>query len=192
MHARLNSRSMLLVLAAASAVICGCASSPNTISNAAPGVDFSKYSTFGFVDQLATDKANYESMESNFLKVAVAQELAMRGLSYAESPDLLVNFYIHTQEKVRSRSVPSAGGYYGWRDPYYDAWGGYTTYETRIDQYTEGTLNIDVVDASTNKLVWEGSVGGRITEKDIQNLEGTIDEAVKSIMAAFPVGAGSP
>mgnify|MGYP001811665256 CR=1 FL=1 len=176
---------MITILGATS--LLGCASSPNTVSNAAPGVDFSQYSTFGFLGQLSTDRENYESMESNFLKVAVAQELDARGLEYSDSPELLVNFYIHTKEKIRSRSVPSMGGYYGYRDPFYDSWGGYGGYETRIDQYTEGTLNIDVVDAATKKLVWEGSVAGRVTEMDIQNLEKTIDEAVKAIMADFPI-----
>jgi len=107
-----------------------------------------------------------------------------------------VNFYINTQEKIKSRSVPTAGGYYGYRDPFaYDPWGGYgmgVSYETRVDQFTEGTLNIDVVDARTQKLVWEGSIVGRLTDKDIRNLEQTVDEAVAATMTGFPVQPGTP
>ena len=167
----------------------GCASTPNTYSNAAPGADFTRYSTFGFFDSLSTNRGEYESMETNFLKVAVAQQLDRRGLTYTdESPDLLVNFYIHTKEKITSRSVPTMGGaYYDYRDPYYDAWGGYGAYETRIEQHTEGTLHIDVVDASTDKLVWEGAIVGRVTERAIRNLEQSIDEAVAAAMANFPI-----
>ena len=178
------------ILAASFLFLQACASTPNTISNVAPDADFSRYSSFGFLDVLSTDRQNYESMESNFLKVAVAQELDRRGFTYSESPDLLVNFYINTQEKIRSRSVPTTGAYYGYRDPFYDPWGGYGMamgYETRVDQFTEGTLNIDVVDAGTKKLVWEGAVSGRITKKDLQNLEQTIDDAVAAVMADFPV-----
>jgi hypothetical protein len=185
---RLSLLTVLLVL------VQGCASTPKAISNVAPDADFGRYSSFGFLDVLSTDKERYESMESNFLKVAVAQELDRRGLVYSESPDLLVNFYIHTQEKVRSRSVPTTGAYYGYRDPFYDPWGGYgigVGYETRIDQFTEGTLNIDVVDAATKKLVWEGAVSGRITKRDLEDLEATIDEAVAAVMANFPVLPGS-
>ena len=128
-------------------------------------------------------------METNFLKVAVAQQLDRRGLSYTdESPDLLVNFYIHTKEKITSRSVPTMGGtYYGFRDPFYDTWGGYGGYETRIEQHTEGTLHIDVVDNKSDKLVWEGAVVGRITDRALQNLEQTIDKAVAAAMANFPL-----
>lgn len=177
-----------LVAALLAVSLAGCASTPNVIVNADPTVDFSGYKTYGFLPTLSTDKASYESMESNFLKVAVAQELDRRGLTYAENPDLLVNFYLHTKEKLRTRSVPTmGGGYYGFRDPFYDTWGGYGGYETRVDQYTEGTLNIDFVDAAKKKLVWEGAVAGRVTEKAIRNLEKTIDEAVAEIMSGFPV-----
>jgi len=112
------------VLLCAAVMIWGCASTPNILSNSAPGVDFSRYSTFGFLDNLATDEQNYESLETSYLKVAMSQELDSRGLSYSSSPDMLVNFHINTQEKIRSRSVPTTGAYYGYRDPFYDPWGG--------------------------------------------------------------------
>ena len=185
MNIRSTIRSILLTVAAV--VSAGCASTPNTFSNADPTVDFSTYKSYGFYSELSTDKRNYESMESNFLKVAVAQQLDRRGLSYSNDPDLMVNFYINTKEKIRSRSVPTMGGYYGYRDPFYDTWGGYGGYETRIDQYTEGTLNIDVVDAKTKKLVWEGAVAGRVTDSAIRELEKTIDNAVAVIMERYPV-----
>ena len=179
-----------LAVVAAVLGIAACSTTPKPLSNVDTSVDFTQYRTFGFLDQLSTDRANYESLESNFLKVAVAQEFGKRGFTYAENPDLVVNFYIHTKEKIRSRSVPTTSAYYGWRDPFYDTWGGYGGYETRIDQFTEGTLHIDVVDTRTNKLVWESSVSGRVTEEDIKNLEKSIDSAVRITMSAFPIAPG--
>lgn len=176
-------------------LVTGCASSPNTFSNADPSTDFSQYKTYGFFSTLSTDNAQYESLVSNFLKVAVAQEFDKRGFAHDdESPQLRVNFYINTQDKIRTRSVPTAGGYYDYRDPFYDPWGGYgggVAYETRVDQYTEGTLNIDVVVVETNKLAWEGSIVGRLTEKDVRNLEQTVDEAVTAVMYNFPIPLGA-
>jgi len=176
-------------------LVTGCASSPNTFSNADPSTDFSQYKTYGFFSTLSTDNAQYESLVSNFLKVAVAQEFDKRGLTHDdESPQLRVNFYINTQEKIRTRSVPTAGGYHDYRDPFYDSWGGYgggVAYETRVDQYTEGTLNIDVVDVESNKLAWEGSIAGRLTDKDVRNLEQTVDEAVTAVMYNFPIPPGA-
>jgi hypothetical protein len=186
----------LSLLAILALLVGGCASSPNTFSNVDPGVDFNQYKTFGYFPTLSTDKEQYQSLVSNFLKVAVAQELVVRGLDHDEAnPDLRVNFYINTQDKIKTRSVPTAGSYYDYRDPFYDPWGGYggmgVGYETRVDQYTEGTLNIDVVDNKTNKLVWEGSIVGRLTEKDVRNMEKTVDEAVAAVMVDFPILGGS-
>lgn len=176
-------------------LLAACASQPNTFANADPSVDFASYQSFGFFKTLSTDDAQYQSLVSNFLKVAVAQEMTRRGLEHDEqSPDLRVNFFINTKDKIRTRQVPTAGGvyggYYGYRDPFYDPWMGYGGTETRVDQYTEGTLNIDVVDAGSKKLIWEGAVVGRLTEKDIRNMEQTIDEAVAAIMVKFPILPG--
>ncbi len=181
---------LALVMLAMSAFLGGRASTPRPITNSDPSVDFSRYKTFGFIGSPATDRGSYESLATSFLKAAIAQEMDKRGLAYAENPDLIVNFYVNTKEKIRSRNVPSANVYYGWRDPFYDTWGGYGGYETRIDQYTEGTLHIDVVDAGRNTLIWEGSVAGRITDEVIANLEKSIDKGVRIILSEFPVAPG--
>jgi len=166
----------------------GCASQPKVYSNADSRVDFANYSTYAFLSELATDRASYESLETSYMKVAVSQELDRRGMAYQpEQPDLLVNFYILTKEKIQSRTVPTAGAYYDYRDPFYEPWGEYPAYETRITQYTEGTVQVDVVDARTRKLIWEGAVVGRVTDDVLKNLEREIDGAVTEIFSAFPI-----
>lgn len=183
------SKSLVLV---AIVLLAGCASTPDTYSNSAPGVNFSTIKTYGFLSEISTDKANYQSLETNFLKVAVAQQMDKRGLRYdPANPDVLMNFYIHAQDKIKTRQVPTMNtGYYGYRGGYYDDFGyGGTTYETRIDQYTEGTLTIDMVDTKQRKLIWEGTVSGRITKKDVQNLEKLVDDAVNDVFIKFPISA---
>ncbi len=56
-----------------------------------------------------------------------------------------------------------------------------------MDQYTDRTLNIDMVDTATKKLVWKGPVDGRLTEKDVHNMKQTVDEAVAPVMNNFPI-----
>jgi hypothetical protein len=183
-------RTSLFLLAAL--CLAACSSTPNTYSNSAPGTDFGAIKSYGFLGQLATDTPNYQSLETNFLKVAVAQQMDSRGLHYdPANPDVLMNFYIHSQEKVRSRQVPSMNtGYYGYRGGIYDDFGyGGAAYETRIEQYTEGTVTIDMVDVKKNKLIWEGTVSGRITKKDVKNLEKLVDDAVNDIFTGFPIPA---
>jgi len=181
------SRVVLLVIALG--IVAGCASTPRVFSQTDPTADFSAYRTYGFDKELATNTGQYESLITSFLKVSVAQQLDARGLTYdPENPNLVVNFYLNTKEKVQSHSVPtmSMSGYYGWRDPFYDPWPGYT-YETRITQYTEGTLNIDVADSAQKKLVWEGATVGRITDEVVRNLEASVDRAVAETFKQFPI-----
>lgn len=44
--------------------------------------------------------------------------------------------------------------YYGYRRGYYSPWVGYSyATETTVSQYTEGTFNIDIVDARRQQLI---------------------------------------
>lgn len=166
------------------------ATAPEVYSSVAPGSDFRGIKTYGFIKQASTDKGGYESLETNFLKVAVAQQLDARGLKYdPTNPDVVMNFYIHAEDKIRSRQTPTmSGDYYGYRGGYYDGFGhSGMAYETRIEQYTVGTLTIDMIDPRQRKLLWEGTTKGRLTKKDVKNLEETIDAAVKDVFTKFPV-----
>jgi hypothetical protein len=169
--------------------LASCSTTPETYSSVAPGVDFRGIKTYGFLPQTSTDKAGYQSLETNFLKVAVARQMDLIGLTYdAENPEVVMNFYIHTADKMRTRQTPSMGGYYGYRGGMYDDFGyGGPAYETRIENYTEGTLSIDMIDPKERKLLWEGTVTGRLTKKDTQNMEATINEAVRDVFLKFPV-----
>ena len=175
----------VVAVIAAGLVLGGCASSPATVSSADHSVDFNRYQTYAFVQDLSTDQASYQSLESTFLKNAVAAEMERQGFKQSDNPELVINFSIDSQEKVRSRSVPSSALYV---DPYY-GYGYGMGYETRIDQYTEGRLNIVAVDVKSNRLVWEGSTKGRITAKVEENIQLTLDEAVTEVFSQFPVPA---
>ena len=186
----LGARCLAATILALAAVSCTSTSGPDIYTNVAPGVDFRGIRTYGFMSEMATDNQGYESLETNFLKVAVAQQLEQRGLRYdPRDPDVLMNFYIHATDKIRTRSTPTmTAGYYGYRGGYYSGFGyGGTAYETRIEQYTEGTLTIDMIDPKARKVLWEGTATGRVTKKAVENLELAIDKAVADIFYEFPV-----
>ena len=179
---------LIAIILIGSIVFSGCSSTPKTASMVDASVDFSQIRTYNFNDVLDTDGNQYQSLESAFLATAVSRELQSRGFTQSEQPDILVNFSIETQEKIRSRSTPSmgyGGGYDPYYDAYYDGWG--ATHQTRIDQYTEGKLNIDIIDPKARKLIWQGSTKGRLTQKDLENAEATLNEAVQEIFTQFPV-----
>ncbi|TYT25946.1 DUF4136 domain-containing protein [Luteimonas viscosa] len=174
----------LLFLAAA------CASGPRITADYDRSADFTSYRSFGFPERLGTDQAGYESLVTQTLKDAVRQQMESRGYTYAEAgADLLVNFNGRLARRTDVSQTPAALPYYGYRRGIYGGWGGYA-YETRVDQYVEGTLNIDIVDARRKQLVWEGVAVGRVGNKTSQDRQAALRSAVTEVFAKYPFRAG--
>lgn len=169
----------LVVLALAA-----CATTPDVRADYDPGVDFRAYRTFGFAEVLGTDRGGYETLVTGTLKSATRRQMEARGYRYQpERPELLVNFNAHLRERLDVVRMPvPPSDYYGYRN--YVAW---RAYDVEVHQYTEGTLNIDVVDASRAQLVWEGIATGTVTADVRRNRRAAIEDAVERIFAKFPV-----
>ncbi len=171
----------------------GCASGPKINVTSDPGANIAAYKTFNYVSPLGTDREGYESLVSSSLKDATTMELTRRGYQMAEKPDFLVNFAGKLNEKLRVSSTPAMGppiGYYGYRTGFYDPWYGYN--DVDVDQYTEGTLNIDVVDAASKRLVWESVAVGRVNEKVREDVPRAVRKVVPQMLAKFPSVGGAP
>lgn len=181
----LASGSMVTILAA-------CASSPAIKSDYDHQADFSRYRTFGYMSPLGTDKAGYSTLLTERLKDATRGQMEMRGYMYdAANPDLLVNFNGKLQQKIQVTEAPPPpmGPYYGYRSGFYGGWPGYGWGDT-VYQYTEGTLNIDLVDARRKQMVWEGVAVGEVQNPDTATSSQNIDKAVAGIFAKYPFRAG--
>jgi len=182
---------ILLLLAS----LAGCSSSGTLRSDYDPGADFGAFQTWNFIKDAGPDYAGYESLFTRYMLEAITIEMDKRGYVKSYNPDLLVNFnaYIQDKTKVTTTSAPMAGGYYGYRGGHYGAWGGYGYgTETRVSQYTEGTFNIDIIDANRHQLVWEAVAVGRITSKVRENVRKTVMEGVPNFFALYPFVAGDP
>ena len=168
-------------------LLTGCASTPNVVTNAAPGFNIDEYRTFSFLDPLSTDSGDVRTILSNELIAPTRRELEWLGLRYVESGgDLLINFVVSTRETLQTRSTPGAGVSVYHRRGRYGTWGGYNTSTTEIIQRTEGTLGIDMIDARKRELVWEGAVSGRVTDESRRNRAAAVDDAVRESLARFP------
>lgn len=187
-----SSRSLLVV--AIVALLAACATpGPKVRVNSDPAAQISQYRTFNFFPQLGTDSEGYQSLVSSSLKDVTTSELTRRGYQLADNPDFLVNFGAKLDDKLRVSSRPAmigpAYGYYGYRRGYYDPWGGYDTVD--VDQYTEGALNIDVVDAASKRLVWESIAVGRVTEEVRDDVTAAIRAVVPQMLEKFPSAGGA-
>jgi hypothetical protein len=169
--------------------VAGCASGPTITADYDRSANFASYRSFGFYSPLGTDRSGYQSLVTQTIKSAVRAELESRGYVYAETgADLLVNFNAKLARQTEISQMP-APMYYGYRRGFYGGWGGYA-YETRVDQYTEGTLNVDIVDPQRQQLVWEGVAVGRVTKKTPEERQAAIRAAVAEIFAQYPFRAG--
>jgi len=183
-----------LVLVAALLALAGCTTAPVVRVEYDRAVDFAQYKTFGFFDPLGTDRSGYETVVSQYLKAATRRELEARGLRFdAEAPQLKVNFNARLSEKLRSTTIPGPTfgmGYYGYRGGFYSAWPMYS-YETATSTYTEGTLNIDVVDAARRQLVWEGVAVGDVNDTSSESIRPRLEQVVAAAFARFPLAPAS-
>lgn len=186
----LNKANFIFFILAA-LLLTACASAPRIETMQAPGVDFSDYESFAFVDSLGTDRAGYASLISRQLKFSIRRELEMLGFTYAEEQaqaGMLVNAHTHLDEKIRAREVadPLMGPtYWDYRYGFYTAWPSYST-RTEVTQYSVGTLTIDLIDAAERVMIWEGTARNEITEKTRRDAAHAIDQAVASIFKQFP------
>jgi len=173
-----------LAVAGVLAILTACASKPVVRTQSAPALDLQKYQTFGFVEHPDTDKAGYTTLVTRYLKDAVSREMAARGYTRSDQPDLLVNFTTGSKDKVEGDSWPDVGlGWGRWSRGW--GWGG--TWGSRdIRTVTEGSLTIDVVDPQHKELIWSGTAKGRVTTRDEDNPQSAIDKAVTAIFTKYP------
>lgn len=185
---KVQSRFALGLLGALVLLLAACASGPRISSEADPEADFGSYRTFGFYSPLALEKEGYATPTTERIKAAARAQMESRGYVFSTGqPDLWVNLNAYMQQKTNVTSIPTVdyNYYYSYRARSYVAVP-YWRDETDVRQYTEGTLNVDLVDRAKNRLVWEGIAVGRVARLKPEERDARIDSAVAEIFARFP------
>lgn len=144
---------------------------------------WSAYRTYAFVDTSRRDTAlrpTYRiAMEQ--VKQSVDAELQRRGYQPVnDNPDLLINLGGVVQEKTQTRetNIREAPVYmgqrrYSWRSQ-----------EVPVGTYEEGTVNLHVVDARKNALVWDVAVSSVLNRRTLSPDQ--ISKAVAKVFEKFP------
>jgi len=143
-------------------------------------VNFSQYKTYAF-HKSGIDKAEISDLDKKRILRSIDTQLAAKGFTKSETPDLLVNIFTKERERVDVNQYNAGWGYgwgFGW-NPY--IWGGHSFVTTT----TEGTLYIDLIDAKNKELIWEGMGSGNLTQ-DTNKKDERINEFVTKIIAEFP------
>lgn len=193
-RATLTAPRLLVILGVLFGLVSCTAPGPKVKADYDPAVDFSGYRTFNFYSPLGIENPEYSSILGQMFRDAISLQMRNRGYQLSDQPDLLLNVSASLEDKtqVTTFSEPGfGGGYYGYRRGFYDPWYGYgyaTT--THVSQYTEGTVNVDMVDAREKRMVWEGIAVGRVDEEQTHaELRAVIDSVVAEMFSSYPFRA---
>jgi hypothetical protein len=173
---------LLLGSAALVASLVAC-SSLKVQTDADPQVDLTTYKRFAFARPAADQQAAGPQMDGLMRKRvedAIASELQKKGLQLdttGAEPDVFVAYHTGKQEKL---NVVDHGYSYG-------RWGGAYGGGTSVNQYTEGSLTVDLFDGKRKELVWRGSATDTVADRDAAAKK--IPQAVAKMFEKFPAKA---
>jgi len=184
----------VIPLLIALALMTACASTTNIKSDYDHSVDFSPYKTYGYYSPMGIENPNYSSLLGQMFRDAIDAQMLTRGYVKSNNPDILFNVSARLEDKTKVTTTSNAGmyggGYYGYRGGRYDPWGGYGYgTSTHVSQYTEGTINIDMVDPKLKRMLWEGVAIGRVQDKN-DNLREDVMTGVAEMFEGYPFRAG--
>ena len=130
------------------------------------------------------------------IDTALAYALGNRGFQMVDDPaeaDLLLSWHLVTQHKtdVRTWETPSYGVSYG-RYGRYNRYSMYNCWncapmqtEVSVQNYTQGTFIVDMIDPRMQKSVWRGVTQSRLKGQQNED-QGKYNDAAMAIFATFP------
>jgi len=176
-------------------LLASCASTAHV--EKADDADFSRYKSFAWIDKDGKepgDRNKDNSLTEQKIRVAVNKELEKTGWKEVKNrPDVLLSYDVLVERTIKENTSPVYSQPYS-RLVYNPYTRRYTTiyypsqflgYERDDRPIKEGTVTITMIDAKTDKAVWQGwttdEVNGRnLTTKEIQN-------SVRSIFRKFDI-----
>ena len=171
----------------------GCASTAHIEKDDA--FSFNNYKTFAWIDDSNdSNQAKTNELQKANLQKAVSAELAKAGWREDKrKPDVILKQDILVEKIIKESSNPvySRGFTRRYYNPYTRRFN-YIYYPSQFmgydnDQYEtrEGTLTITMIDAKTDKVIWQGWTTDEVDSKNLTSKE--IQNSVKNIFRKFDV-----
>ena len=135
--------------------------------------NFSNLKTFGFAVQrrAATDPLANDSLNDGRIKTAIESQLISNGYrTNGDSADFVIAYHVTTKNKLSVQD-------YGYGPP---RWFGGRNIS--VNQYSEGTLLVDFIDAKTNQVIWRGRASGTLEMKGVDK---KISKSVEKLVKQF-------
>jgi len=167
-------------------ILAGCASSAHIEKDET--VNFSKYNTFTWLHGEDGKLENQSDLIESKIRNAVTGEFEKIGWRESKNkPDVILDYDVLVERSNKEQREPVYSQPYSRMvyNPYTRRYAtiyypsqflGYESYEKVIK---EGTITVTMIDAKTDKTVWQGWTTGEVNNKNLTNKE--IQKAVASI-----------
>lgn len=156
--------------------------------------NFGKYKTFTWLHGDENKLEKQSTLAESKIRLAVTQELQKSGWKQAKNnPDVLLDYDLLVERSSKEKKEPVYSQSYNrlvynpytrrYVSVYYPSqFMGYESYEEIIK---EGTVTVTMIDAKTDKVVWQGWTTDEVNNRNITSRE--IQNAVHSIFKKFDV-----
>jgi hypothetical protein len=160
--------------------------------------DFSRYKTFAWIDKDGegrNDRNKTNDFTEQRVKAAVAKELEKTsGWREAKSkPDVLLSYDVLVEKSLKEQTDPVYSSPYTrtfynpstrrYFSVYYPSQ--FLGYDRDQRSVREGTVTLTMIDARSDKTVWQGWTTDEVNSRNLSSKE--IQQAVKSIFRKFDV-----
>jgi hypothetical protein len=152
--------------------------------------DFSQYKTYSFAGWQKASDQQLNDFDKKRILESLRSEFDARGMTYVESGgDAHIALFLQLDDKKSTTAYTNYMGGMGYGARW--GWGmgagmgsATTTYSEK--DYVEGTLVVDMYDASEKKLLWQG-VMTKVVNDNPQKREKTIPKNISKLMKKFPL-----
>ena len=139
-------------------------------------INFSNYSSFAFSKQ-EVEKLDISDIDKKRILSSIEESLVSKGYNFSSNPDLIVNISTKSREDIYINQSYDRFGF-GWYGYPYDQ-----TY--RPSSRIIGLLYIDIIDASTGSLIWQGNGSGSLYSNKYSR-DQLVSNFVIKVLESFP------
>ena len=157
-------------------------SSIRVFSDHDSAVEFNQYKTYAFFKP-GIEEVEISDLDKRRILKVIETQMGGKKLQLSDNPDLLINIAVKATDRVTVNNFNNPGWGWGWGwgwNPWF--WG---ANNTNVTTQTRGELFIDMIDAKTKNLVWQGKGYGGITEYS-KNRDERIRNFVTEILSNYP------
>ncbi len=145
-------------------------------------VSFDQYQSYAFFKP-SIDKMEVNDLDKKRILHAIDDNLSRKGLTKSKDTQLLINVFIKEEKEVDVFQNNFGWGW-GW-SPWWN--GGF--FGPNVTTRTQGQLYINLVDAETNQLIWQGKGTAQLYPNEkVEKKQLRIQKIVDKILSEYPPG----